>query len=181
MSQLVDITAVCPQCGTSYSAKLFRTIWGEVEGNRTKVMEDRINIIECPHCHHKYHAPLAMMYVDVVKKFAVWWEPIHDPGIDELAYSFSAMLGPGNFYETAPRVKDWEDFKETINKYYRGELKGQSEAVTQRQQRTMGRSILCHQKDRERETPRIKFGCLSVIIFSIVIASAVTYGVLSFI
>ncbi|MBV3766147.1 hypothetical protein [Phocaeicola vulgatus] len=57
-----------------------------------------------------------MLYVDAVKQFAVWWEPVYDPQIDEMTVGFSKMLGHGNYYETAPRISDWEEFKETINR-----------------------------------------------------------------
>ena len=34
------------------------------------------------------------------------------------------MFGEKSFYATAPRVKDWEEFKRTINRYYSVELVG---------------------------------------------------------
>lgn len=178
MSKLLDETATCPECGTSYQAKLFRTIWGENEGNRRMVMEDCINILECPHCHHKLHAPLAMMYVDIVKKFAVWWEPMYDSEIDEMIAGFRSMMGPGNFYETAPRITDWEEFKATINKYYSGELRGQSEDATERQQQAMVGTLNNLLKDMQREKKK-QSGCLSSILFCIVAISATTLGIIS--
>ena len=33
-----------------------------------------------------------------------------------MTVGFSKMLGHGNYYETAPRISDWEEFKETINR-----------------------------------------------------------------
>lgn len=181
MSKLLDVTATCPKCGTTYPAKLFRTIWGENEGNRRMVMEDRINILECPHCHHKLHAPMAMMYVDVEKKFAVWWEPEYDSGIDEMTAGFRSMMGPGNYYENAPRITDWEEFKETINKYYRGELKGQSDEMTRQQQQAMAASMQGLLKEIKKTNAPKKSGCMSSILFFILFASAATYGIISLI
>lgn len=177
MSKLLDVTATCPKCGTTYPAKLFRTIWGENESNRRMVMEDRINILECPHCHHKLHAPMAMMYVDVEKKFAVWWEPMYDSEIDEMTAGFRSMMGPGNYYETAPRITDWEEFKATINKYYSGELRGQSEEATKRQQQAMAGTLSNLLKDMEREKKK-QSGCLSSIVLFITAVSATTFGII---
>lgn len=120
MSKLFKIAVTCPQCNGYYEDNFFRTIWGEHEVNRQMVMEDRINIATCPHCGHKFHLPLAMMYVDVVKGFAVWWEPNHDPGIDADAAGYSKILGPNSYYAQAPRIADWEEFKCVINEYYDG-------------------------------------------------------------
>lgn len=82
MSKLLDATIRCPKCGQSYPVKLFRTIWGEHESLREKVMNDEVNICTCPHCSYSFKAPFPFMYVDVVAGFAVWWEPEYDQGID---------------------------------------------------------------------------------------------------
>ena len=34
------------------------------------------------------------------------------------------MWGADNYMAQAPRIKDWDEFKETILKFYTGELKG---------------------------------------------------------
>jgi hypothetical protein len=64
------------------------------------------------------------MYVDVKAGFAVWWEPEYDAGIDSDTAAYASMFGPNSYYAKAPRVKDWDEFVETIRKYYRGELQG---------------------------------------------------------
>ncbi len=124
MSKLVKIDITCPHCRQQYSDRFFRTYWGEDEGSRTKLMNDEVNIATCPHCGHRFHLPLAMMYVDVHSNIAVWWEPQHDAGIDSDARGYAQMFGAKSFYATAPRIADWEEFKRTINRYYCGELVG---------------------------------------------------------
>lgn len=124
MSKRVDATITCPGCGRQYPVKLYRTIWGEYDENRDLVMNDQINVLECPHCGFSFKAPFAFMYVDIKANFAVWWEPQHDPSVDTDTQGFARMFGAGSFYATAPRVQDWEEFKHTINKYYSGELVG---------------------------------------------------------
>lgn len=124
MSKLVDATITCPQCGQDYPVKLFRTLWGEHESLRAKVMNDDVNVCSCPHCHYSFKAPYPFMYVDVNVGFAVWWEPTHDAGIDSDAVSYARMFGVNSFYAKAPRIEDWNEFKNTIMKYYSGELVG---------------------------------------------------------
>ena len=124
MSKLVKATITCPHCGKSYSASLFRTLWGEDEHTRNEVLNDKINICTCPHCNYSFKAPFPFMYVDVKQGFAVWWEPVHDADIDEDAKGYAKLFGPKSYYATAPRIADWNEFKEVIQKYYRGELHG---------------------------------------------------------
>lgn len=120
------------------------------------VMEDRVNIATCPHCGHKFHLPLAMMYVDAQAGFAVWWEPNHDPGVDSDSAGYAKIFGATSYYATAPRIADWEEFKLTIRKYYRGELVGGS--ITK-----MDISAL---QSTSKQNGK---GCLSVLLFIVII------------
>lgn len=124
MSKQVRIDIQCPNCSHQYSDNFFRTIWGENASFRNMVMRDEVNIATCPHCGHKFHLPLAMMYVDVEKGFAVWWEPNHDPGVDSDSAAYARMFGTNSYYAKAPRIKDWEEFKRVINEYYSGQRVG---------------------------------------------------------
>lgn len=124
MSKLVDATVTCPRCGQEYPVKLFRTLWGENDSLRAKVMSDEVNICSCPHCNYAFKAQYPFLYVDVKVGFAVWWEPTHDAGIDSDAMRYAQMFGENSFYAKAPRIKDWNEFKKTIMKYYSGELVG---------------------------------------------------------
>jgi len=54
------------------------------------------------------------MYVDKRRSFAVWYEPSPDPAIDRELPEYEKAFGPGNFYTRAPRVRDWQEFKEAI-------------------------------------------------------------------
>lgn len=163
MSQQVDIVATCPKCGKQYPQKLFRTVWGEHQSLRNAVMSDNINICTCPDCGFSFHAPMAMMYVDAPAKFAVWWEPVYDSSIEEMTAGFARMLGPGNYYENAPRITDWEEFKATINKYYSGELKGQSDEATKRQEAAMTGVMENLLKDLEKKKKK-NSGCMVILV-----------------
>ena len=124
MSKKLEATITCPHCGREYPATLYRTIWGEYEENRSMVMEDKINVLTCPHCQFSFKAPFALMYVDIKANFAVWWMPHNDPQVEEDTVAYKKMFGERSFYATAPRIQDWEEFKQTVNRYYSGELVG---------------------------------------------------------
>ena len=96
------------------------------------------------------------MYVDVEKGFAVWWEPQHDEGIDADAKSYAAAFGADSYYAKAPRVKDWDEFKRTIRRYYTGELK--ANPITKFDFGAM------KQQSNKQTAPTKKSGCLGAIV-----------------
>ncbi|NPD81188.1 hypothetical protein HPS57_04265 [Prevotella sp. PINT] len=161
MSKLIDATIKCPKCGKEYPVKLFRTIWGEHETNRNLVMNDEINVCTCNSCGFSFKASYPFMYVDVKEGFAVWWEPFHDNGIDADTAGYAKMFGAGSYYATAPRIANWETFKETIQKYYRGELKGGKIEKYDISALTNGKQ------------PSNK-GCLTLIVFFVIFCAGLT-------
>jgi hypothetical protein len=124
MSKKVDVTISCINCGHEFSMSLYRTIWGESPENRELVMSDTINVAICLKCGSRYKLPFSLFYTNSKQHFAVWWEPKRDEAIDEDAAGYAQFVGKDNYLATAPRIADWEEFKETIRKYERGELKG---------------------------------------------------------
>lgn len=125
MSRLVEFGIECPKCKQYYQTKVWRTLWGDgcTASDFTSRLKDDTNVVTCPHCGHSFRLPLGMMYVDCKAGFAVWYEPQPDPGIDNDARQYAAMFGPDSYYAKAPRIKDWDEFKRTIYRYYTGELK----------------------------------------------------------
>ena len=158
MSKILDIQVNCPNCGNQYQAKVFRTLWGDgcTADNFNTRLNDNTNVVSCPHCGHSFRAPLALMYVDCEAGFAVWWEPVHDDGVDSDINGYAAMFGADSYYAKAPRVKDWEDFKFTIYQYYTGQLK--ANPITK-----LDINVLKQQLGNSKSTKK-KSGCLGVLI-----------------
>ena len=126
MSLKISATLNCAKCGAKSTHELYRTIWGEVPENRQLVFSDKINRLTCPSCEKVAFAATSLMYTNRDLCFAVYYEPEHDPQIDadnndpqkrELCERHGTM----HLLE-AIRVPDWEQFKELIQKYERGEL-----------------------------------------------------------
>ena len=145
MEKQIDYSISCPKCNRLVNAVVQNTVYGDVPGNMEKVMNDRINIAKCPHCGHSFQVPVSVMYANQIKHYAVWYEPIHDPKIEESSKIWGQMLG--DFYEQAPRIHDWEMFKDTITKFESGELKIQP-----------------------KETKKSSSGCLSFIVFLVILS-----------
>lgn len=163
MSRLVDATITCPKCGTKYPVKLFRTLWGENDALRDRVMSDEVNVCCCPNCKFSFKAPFPFMYIDVEVGFAVWWEPEHDPGIDLDTAGYAKMFGSTSYYATAPRIKDWQEFKETIQKYYRGELVG-------------GKIERVDLSELKRTKPKQKTsGCMLTLLLFLIVGSCLSF------
>lgn len=124
MSKQIEVRITCPKCGTKFTGKVYRTIWGEYPENRQLVMDDKINVVHCKNCNDKLRIPIPLMYTNAKQTFAVWWEPKYDPQIDKDVESYIAATGATSYFSTAPRIKSWEEFKNTIIKFEKGILKG---------------------------------------------------------
>lgn len=124
MSKKIKAEFQCPNCDNMFKSTLYRSIWGKFQENRDLVMNDLINVIECPSCRYKEKVEFSLFYNDPQVFCGVWWEPYPDPLIDKDAKFWAENLGSDNYMAKALRVKDWQEFKDTINKYYTGELKG---------------------------------------------------------
>lgn len=176
MSQRVEATITCPVCGHHFPFTLYRSIWGEYPENRELVMTDKINVATCPSCRRSTKLPYPFIYTNANLKFAVWWEPEYDPTIDSDAQGFNQMLGAGNYLATAPRVKNWMDFKETILKFERGELKGTVGAksrVMEKEVQGFIKQIQNHDRQKKRS------GCFGSVILILFFILALTIGLTS--
>lgn len=170
MSKQIEVDVNCPGCDAKSNVTLYRSIWAENPGNRELVMTDQINVVTCRECGTRFKIPLPFIYTNREKFFAVWWEPFQDPTIDTDSAMYAAAMGPDNYLATAPRVKDWEEFKRTITRFETGELKGKvgdPSAVID------GMSEFVDQIKKRQA--REKRGCSSMILFSLVAIGAVCY------
>lgn len=125
MSKKMPAEIKCQFCGYQFPFELYRSIWGEYPENRNLVMSDKINVAKCPKCKKSFKLPYAFMYTNAEKQFAVWYEPIHDSAVDIDVNAYKLHMGANSYFATAPRIKDWQEFKDTIIKFENGKLTGQ--------------------------------------------------------
>ncbi len=174
MSKRLGIEIYCPNCTNQYNTTVYRTIWGEHLENRDLVMSDKINVVTCPDCHERTKVPISLLYVDVEAQFAVWWEPTFDSQIDKDAKEYAKMFGEGNFYQKAPRILDWEDFKQTINKFYSGELKANPIKISPQQQDAFQGMVEGMLKKAKKQNKQ-KSGCMFILFLIIAMASSLSF------
>lgn len=120
MSMILDACITCPSCGHSFDAKVYRSIWGEVPENRQLVFSDRVNNELCLGCGAQLKLPFALFYTNRDREFAVWYEPYHDPVVDEDARGYAEVYGADYYLACAPRVRDWDEFKSAIQDFEDG-------------------------------------------------------------
>ena len=133
-------------------------------------MSDQINVVSCSSCGDTNKIIHPIMYTNAPQNFAVWWEPYHDPQIDDGIETFVQMLGPNCYLATAPRIKDWNEFKETIKKFERGELKAEKISLSNDGKSQMD-GFLKHLQERNKK--QSSSGCMLSILFCIIACSTI--------
>ena len=114
MSKQLDAKVTCRSCNKPQNVKLYRSLWIEDPDNRKMLFTDRVNFFECPICGHSERLEFPFLATNSRAKFAVWYEPYHDPAIDKDLEDYIRHLGENSYFATAPRISDWEYFKATI-------------------------------------------------------------------
>jgi transcription elongation factor Elf1 len=174
MSKRIESKINCPVCGNQFDFTLYRTIWGEYPENRDLVMSNKINVATCPNCKKETKLEFPFMYTNSKLQFAVWWEPVFDLQIGRDSEGYVQLMGAGNYLATAPRVKDWNDFKDTILKFESGELKANPVILSTDMKNNM-RDFIDHIKEKNKKK---KSGCLGTLLFFVlgvlIIISSIT-------
>jgi hypothetical protein len=172
MSKRVKVTITCPNCNNHFDYTLFRSIWGEYPENRELVMSDKINVAVCPHCKTSTKLLFPFIYTNAKQFFAVWWEPSYDPQIDKDKEGYERILGQNNYLATAPRIKEWDDFKQTILKFERGELNAEKGEIS-KEMKSQDDDFLKYMKKKNKK----KSGCLPLFVFVLTIISGLIYSI----
>jgi len=112
-------------------------------------------VATCPYCGTMTKLSYPFIYTNAKQLFAVWWEPYYDPQIDKDKVGYEKMLGKGDYLATAPRVKDWNEFKQTIIQFEKSNLKANPANI--------GSDIRNNKNDFLKE----KKGCFSFLVLLI--------------
>lgn len=170
MSKRVEARITCPFCGHQFDFSLYRSIWGEYPENRELVMSDKINVANCPSCRKSTKLDYPFIYTNAEQFFAVWWESHYDPQIEQDIQGYSRMMGQGNYLATAPRIKDWEEFKQTIIKFENGILKGNPGTISKEMKEQMAGFLKHLQGKNEKKEKR---GCLGTFLLIVILLSSI--------
>ena len=171
MSKRIEAKIICPNCGNQFDFTLFRSIWGEYAENRELVMTDQINVASCTSCNHSSKLEFPFIYTNANQNFAVWWEPEFDTQIDKDSQEYSKMMGEGNYLATAPRIKSWDDFKNTILKFENGELKGKPGILSNEIEDQL-QGYVKHIGNQKKNS-----GCLGITLILLVFTYSLLYGI----
>ena len=114
MSKQLQANIRCPNCEHQFEATLYRSIWIEYPENRKLIFDDKINLVTCPACNSNTRLPFSFLCTNVKKQIAVWYEPYPDADVEKDVEQYAKHTGPRSFYATAPRIRDWDEFKQKI-------------------------------------------------------------------
>jgi hypothetical protein len=78
------------------------------------ILNDRINVVQCPACGFSDRLPFAFMATNVKKAVAIWYEPYPDPHIDSDLVLYRKHYGTDCFWARAPRIQNWAEFKRRL-------------------------------------------------------------------
>ena len=172
MSKRIQVKLTCPNCSNQFDFTLYRSIWGKYPENRELVMTNQINVATCPSCNHSSKIEYPFIYTEHNQHFAVWWEPENDAEIDRDTEEYVKIFGEGNYFATAPRIKSWSEFKDTILKFENGELKGKPIVMS----KNKNNQISEFTKQTKDQNTKKSSGCLGVALILIVLSSTLLYG-----
>ena len=82
-------------------------------------MSDKINVTVCPKCGNETKQQFPILYTNAEKKFAVWWEPVHDEQVDLESAMYKQISGNVSYLAAATRIRAWNAFKQMILSYER--------------------------------------------------------------
>ena len=102
---------------------------------------------------------------------------------------FARLMGASSYLATAPRVKDWNEFKNTILKFERGELQGSSPGKPTPEMEAHMKGFVEHLKKQNEEKreqaateakQRSRSGCLtSQSLLVVILLSVLSVSMLS--
>jgi len=115
-------------------------------------MNDEINAMTCPKCAFYQRLEFPFLCTNVMRHFALWYEPYHDPQIDKDIADYRKHMGPDSFYAKAPRIKDWESFKKTLREMeMAAPLQAQEPVYSPEMRKNMAEFISDIAKENKRE------------------------------
>jgi hypothetical protein len=135
-------------------------------------MSDKINVATCPACRKATKLSFPFIYTNTNQLFAVWWEPEFDAQIGRDSEAYVQMMGPENYLATAPRVKDWGEFKNTILKFERGELKAKAGTFS-KEMKDKIQGFTKHLQDTNKKNNNGCFGIVLPLIVSTVVLTLI--------
>ncbi len=112
---VIKTKGTCPYCGGSHEIIGVRTFDGAKELARWQFLSGLYQIKICTHCFKMYTLPMAVLYHNSEKDYAVWWCPENDRPFFHLIKQDVAMIDRLQKYiDTAPVYLHWEQFKMKI-------------------------------------------------------------------
>lgn len=116
MSKLQTYNIPCPECKMSSEQTVFHSINTSIDNAALKIVNDEINFVRCSHCNNKFQVKTGLLFNNMEKTYAVYYNPTTFASMDEECKNLKIMLGE-NFYLANPsKFSDWNLFKDEIRR-----------------------------------------------------------------
>jgi len=116
MSKILNNSIECNNCKTISQQTVWYSINTSVENAAEKILNDEINFFVCPNCNFKHHIPVGLLFNNMSKQYAVYYNPITFEVINKESIGIKKMFGDSFYLGNPIKFNDWEQFKNEIRK-----------------------------------------------------------------
>ena len=110
MSNKFKAEVTCPYCKEYLEVVLYSSVNVSIDPTlREEVFNNKINTVECPKCKSGFPVHCQLMYHDMAKQFAVWYDPLNERTESKLTKT-EMKMGETNYLFNAPVSNTWDDF-----------------------------------------------------------------------
>jgi hypothetical protein len=116
MSLIQKHVIPCPQCKNTSEHDISHSINTSIDNVVSEILTDKINFVKCPFCGNEFQVKTGLLFNNMVKQYAVYYNPKSFDSIEEECKNLKKMFG-NNFYLANPsKFSDWDLFKEEIKR-----------------------------------------------------------------
>ena len=116
MSEIQLYNIPCPECKIPSEQQVFHSINTSIVNAALRIINDEINFVLCPNYGIKFQVKTNLLFNNMEKSYAVYYNPESFDTIDEECKNLNKMLGK-NFYLANPvKYTEWDLFKDEIKR-----------------------------------------------------------------
>lgn len=116
MSKIVTREIECTNCKTISEQTIWYSINTSVDNAADKILNDEVNYFICPKCKSKFHIPVGLLFNNMKKHYAIYYNPISFETIDKESAGVKKMFGDAFYLGNPKKFNDWDLFRTEIRK-----------------------------------------------------------------
>jgi len=116
MSKIQSYNIPCPECKMPNEQKIFHSINTSIDNAALKIINDEINFVFCPNCGNRFQIKTGLLFNNMEKNYAVYYNPTSFESIDEECINLKKMFGESFYLANPSKYNDWDLFKDEIKR-----------------------------------------------------------------